>query len=441
MLYRQSQCDLDAARSYEEHQKCRCSWPSLEVQVGTGLLKGHKMQTAFNSLISIRVAIVATAAMFLSSIGGCTAAPDPPDRQSPAEQSSPPPAFASVLEKYTEDVVALGAPSVHIQMNSRLGEWSKAVGFRSLENQEPAQLTDQVHIGDVTMSMVAVSVMKLVDEGKIRLDEPITQYLPELRDVINAPDAVSVRSLLNHRSGMPSYWEILLKSTPMREVLAKRMSHEERLAVAATVPWGTRADTPVGEPVSEFSYSNSNYAVLGLLVERLRGQGIGDVLDAEVAEPLGLQDTLMTRAESAPQKMAHGYVLLGGERVDTTLPAHDIGNADSGVISTVADLNTFTAALVQGKLVKAETVKEMHSSKYEDYGLGLTLFGDACSDSNYLGHVGDVPGYGTVALTSADGSRQIAMAVALPPASPREEFDPRVNQMVDVALEALNMAC
>jgi D-alanyl-D-alanine carboxypeptidase len=400
-----------------------------------------KMQTAFNSLISIRFAIVATVAIFLSAIGGCTAAPDPPDRQSPAEQAPTAPAFASILEKYTEDVVALGAPSVHIQMNSRLGEWSKAVGVRSLENQEPAQLTDQVHIGDVTMSMVAVSVLKLVDEGKVRLDDPITQHLPELGDLINAPGAVSVRSLLNHRSGMPSYWEILLKSTPMREVLAKRMSYEERLAVAATVPWGTRADTPAGQPVGEFSYSNSNYAVLGLLVERLRGRGIGDVLAHDVAEPLGLQATLMTGAESAPQTMAHGYVLLGGERVDTTLPAHDIGNADSGVISTVADLNTFTAGLVQGKLVKAETVKEMHSSKYGDYGLGLTLFKDACSDNNYLGHVGDVPGYGTVALTSADGSRQVAMAVALPPGSPREEFDPRVNQMVDVALETLNTAC
>ncbi|MBN3497860.1 serine hydrolase domain-containing protein [Arthrobacter pascens] len=400
-----------------------------------------KMQTAFNSLISIRFAIVATVAIFLSAIGGCTAAPDPPDRQSPAEQAPTAPAFASILEKYTDDVVALGAPSVHIQMNSQLGEWSKAVGVRSLENQEPAQLTDQVHIGDVTMSMVAVSVLKLVDEGKVRLDDPITQYLPELGDLINAPGAVSVRSLLSHRSGMPSYWEVLLKSTPMRDVLAKRMSYEERLAVAATVPWGTRADTPAGEPVSEFSYSNSNYAVLGLLVERLRGRGIGDILARDVAEPLGLQATLMSREESAPEKMAHGYVLLGGERVDTTLPAHDIGNADSGVISTVADLNTFTAGLVQGKLLKAETVKEMHSSTYEGYGLGLTLFDDACSDSNYLGHVGDVPGYGTVALTSADGSRQVAIAVALPPGSPREEFDPRVNQMVNVALEALNMAC
>lgn len=210
---------------------------------GPACRRAMKMQTVFNSLISIRFAIVATVAIFLSAIGGCTAAPDPPDRQSPAEQAPTSPAFASILEKYTEDVVALGAPSVHIQMNSRLGEWSKAVGVRSLENQEPAQLTDQVHIGDVTMSMVAVSVLKLVDEGKVRLDDPITQHLPELGDLINAPGAVSVRSLLNHRSGMPSYWEILLKSTPMREVLAKRMSYEERLAVAATVPWGTRADT------------------------------------------------------------------------------------------------------------------------------------------------------------------------------------------------------
>jgi D-alanyl-D-alanine carboxypeptidase len=402
-------------------------------------LKGDEMQTAFNRAISLRIAAAATAALLAFTLGGCTATPKPPDQQSPTAQAStdrPSPAFVPVLERYTDSMLNAGAPSVFIQIKSRIGEWSKAAGVRSLENREPVQLTDQVHIGDVTNAMVAVSVMKLVEEGKVRLDDPITQYVPEFETLAHPPGPVSVRSLLNHQSGMPDYWETLLATTPMREVLDKRLSHEERLAVSATRPW-------VRQGV--FKYSGSNYAALALLVERLRGRGIGEVLHTDIAAPLGLQDTLMSGTDPGPQKMVHGYVLLGGKQADATLPAIHAGAADHGMISTVPDLNTFFAALAQGKLLKASSVVEMYTlnqvNKEEEYGLGVQQRYDACSNNYYFGHVGDVPGYATVAFTSTDGSRQVAMAVALPPASPPPGFNQLVLGMLDAALEALNHAC
>jgi D-alanyl-D-alanine carboxypeptidase len=397
-------------------------------------LKGDEMQTAFTRVISLRIAAAATAALMAFTLGGCTAVPNPPDQQSPTAQASP--AFVPALERFSGLILDAGAPSVFIQIKSRIGEWSKAAGVRSLENQEPVRLTDQIHIGDVTNAMVAVSVMKLVEEGKVRLDDPITQYLPDLENVIRLPGAVSVRSLLNHQSGMPDYWETLLGTTPMREVLDKRLSHEERLAVAATRPW---------ERQGIFKYSGSNYAALALLVERLRGREIGEVLHTDIAAPLGLQDTLMAGTDPGPQKMVHGYVLLGGNQADVTLPAIHAGAADHGMISTVPDLNIFFAALAQGKLLKASTVIEMYTlnqvNKEEEYGLGLQQRYDACSNNYYFGHVGDVPGYETVALISTDGSRQVAMAVALPPASPPSGFNQLVLDMLDAALEALNHAC
>ncbi|WP_157372097.1 serine hydrolase domain-containing protein [Arthrobacter sp. Soil736] len=392
------------------------------------------MQTASTRIASLRIAALAAATVLAPSLAGCTAAPNPPVQQSPTTS-----AYVSVLERYSERVRADGAPAVVIQMKSRGEEWSTAAGVRSRESQEPVQLTDQIHIGDVTMSMVAVSVMKLVEEGKLRLDDPITRYLPELEKVIRLPEPVSVRSLLNHQSGMPGYWEALLAASPMPEVLAKRMTHKDRLAVAATVPWEHQSSRTV------FSYSNSNYAALALLIERLRGREIGEVLHADIAEPLGLQDTLMTGAEPAPQKLIHGYALLGNKPVDVALPAIHVGSADSGMISTVPELNTFFAALAQEKLLKVKTVVDMYTpdqaTKEEEYGLGLQQREDTCTGDFYFGHVGDVPGYGTVALTSSDGFRQVAMAVALPPGSPREDFNPRVQEMLDVALEALNKAC
>lgn len=396
-----------------------------------------------NQLSSRCLASLVSGIVWVCVLGGCTAAPAPNARETstaPAGTGTPTEsAYATILSRYSDKVRGDGAPSVFIQLRSRDAEWSQASGVRSLEGQEPVELTDQVHIGDVTISMVAVSVMKLVGERKVRLDDPITQYLPELEKVIDLPESVSVRSLLNHQSGMPNYWDALFVSTPMPEVLAKRMSHEDRLAVAATKPWKPQRSKPT------FLYSNSNYAALALLVEKLRGKVIGDVLQDDITDPLRLQGTVMTTPQTAPGKLAHGYALLGNKPVDVSLSAVHVGSADHGMISTVTDLNTFFAALAQGKLLKTETVVEMytlnHVSEEEEYGLGLQQRPDACTGNVYFGHVGDVPGYGTVALTSADGTRQVAMATALPPASPREDFNPRVQEMLDVAQEALNNAC
>ncbi|MDQ0680382.1 D-alanyl-D-alanine carboxypeptidase [Arthrobacter pascens] len=390
------------------------------------------MLSAFTRVVWLRLAALAIATMVGSSLGACTGAPDPPDQQSPTAK-----AFVPVLERYSEDVLEAGAPAVFIQMKSRVGEWSKAAGVRSLENQEPVQLTDQVHVGDITSTMVAVSVMKLVEEGKVRLDDPITQYLPELENVIRPSWPVTVRSLLNHRSGMPNYLEAVDGSEPL--------SHENRLALAGTLPWKHNGS------ISVYIYSRSDYAALALLVEKLRGRALEEVLHVDIAEPLGLQDTLMTGSQPGPQKMVHGYILLdGGGREDTTLPAILIGSADSGMISTVVDLNTFTAALIHGKLLKPSTVLEMLAPNQHEYGLGLMKRRDACSNNSYVGHFGQVQGYVSVALTSADGSRQLAMALAYPPetwfaalspSSSTEDFNRHAEKMLEVAVEALNLAC
>lgn len=85
--------------------------------------------------------------------------------------------FVPRLEEYSNGMLAAGAPSVIIQIKSGTGEWSKAAGVRSLESKEPVQLTDQVHIGDISMAMVAVSAMKLVEEGKLDL-EPSHEVSP-----------------------------------------------------------------------------------------------------------------------------------------------------------------------------------------------------------------------------------------------------------------------
>ena len=389
--------------------------------------------------IFFRLAVLATATALTAPLGGCTPAPDPPDLESSTAQPVTPapskkPAFVGVLERYAEDLQAAGASAVIMQIKARTGQWSTAVGVRSHEGLEPVQLTDQVQIGDITMAMVAVSVMKLVEEGKVKLDDPITQYLPEIETLLSPPEPVTVRSVLNHRSGIPEYWDAVRRASRLSELMGRTMSHADRLAAAAGEPW------PRQRP-EDFVYSGSNYVVLALLVERLRGRGIGEVLHSDIVEPLGLEGTQMMDDQNPQQRMVRAYSLLGLDRVDVTRPAMYRNAPDSGMISTVPDLNGFLAALVGGKLLKPTTLQEMLKGGREDYGLGLMKIYDECSNNSYFGHVGDVLGYTSLAMGSLDGSRQLAITVATPAGSPPASFNALGNQMLDAASAALNQAC
>jgi D-alanyl-D-alanine carboxypeptidase len=391
------------------------------------------MRAVFRGLISSRVAAAMAAVALVPSLGGCTSAPDPTDQQPPTVQSTstarPAPAFVAVLKRYSADQLAGGATAVIIQMKSRVGEWSSAEGVRSLEGKEPVQLTDQTHIGDITMTMVAVSVMKLVEEGKIELDDPITEYLPNFESLIKPPPGnVSIRSLLSHRSGMPNYWD-----TPI-DIGNRRFTHEERLRFAAAMRWRQRQ-------IPRYNYSNTNYSALALLVEKLRGTDIGAVIHADNVEPLGLKDTLMSGG-NPPQRMVHGYTEENGEVLDNTLAPFHAGSPDTGMISTVPELNAYFAALQKGILLTRQSVEEMHHPKYEEFGLGVVRRYDECSNNAYFGHVGVVRGYAALALISVDGSRQVAMAVARAPSEDLVGFDdPQSLEMSEAAVEALNMAC
>lgn len=406
----------------------------------TGPLKGHGMQAAVHRFSPSRLAAAMGAAALVASLAGCTAAPDPPDQQSPTAQAPtasattpPSPAYAGVLEEYSAQMRAGGATAVIIQLKSRVGEWSSADGVRNLETREPVQLTDQTHVGDITMTMVAVSVLKLVEEGEIQLDDTIQKYLPDFESIIKPPGPITIRSLLSHRSGMPDYWYALFQMGNPGE---QPMRHEERLAAAATARWS-------GGSGSLYSYSNTNYAALALLVEKLRGQDIGTVIRADNVEPLGLQDTLMTGDEPGPRQMIHGYTRSeSGELEDNTLSPFHSGSPDAGLISTIPELNTYFAALQKGSLLTRQSVAEMHHPKYEQYGLGVVRQYDSCSNNDYFGNVGVVRGYAALVLISADGSRQIAMAVARAPKPDLIGFDdPQSVEMVKAAVDALNLSC
>ncbi|MFF1253290.1 serine hydrolase domain-containing protein [Pseudarthrobacter sp. NPDC058329] len=371
-----------------------------------------------------RIAAFLFAVLLVASSASCIDAPRPPDQEKP-------PAFA-LLEDFSARMLEEGAPAVLIAVTDGDNTWTHAAGVRSLESGEPVTAADPVHVGTITESFVAVSVMKLVAEGKLDLDTQVSKYLPEFGNVLRPPGPVSVRQLLTHESGLPDFSVPLLTAGSWEETMNRPLSLEQQLALAATEPWD-------GRLARIFDYSRSNYAALALIVERLRGQEIGRVLSEDIAGTLDLKATRL--GGSPPAALVHGYVTIEGTRRDVSMPAWQAESPATGAVSTVQEVNRFYAALLQGRLLPPDSVTAMKGGYSQYYGFALRRWNNTCNNRFYYGLPGDVDGYGMIAVASEDGSKQLALAVAYPPAPPTLDLNPLILEMQDVAQEALNSLC
>ncbi|MGX1159547.1 D-alanyl-D-alanine carboxypeptidase [Arthrobacter sp. SLBN-100] len=371
-----------------------------------------------------RTAAVLCTVLLVAPSAGCTGEPRPPEPDKPA-------AFA-LLESFSARMLEEGAPAVLIAVRNKGNSWTHAAGVRNVETGERAMVSDPVHIGGVTESMVAVSVLKLVEEGKLDLDSQASNYLPEFGSVLHPPGPITVRQLLTHESGLPDFSVPLLASGTWEETMNRPLSLEQQLALAASIPWERRL-------AQIFDYSRSDYAALGLMIERLRGQSISRVLAADIAQPLGLTETSLGGRPSAT--MVHGYVTVEGKRLDVADPAWQGELPSGGAVSTVEDVNRFYAALLQGNLLPPDRVTAMKGGDSQYYGFALRRWNNTCNNRFYYGLPGDTDGYGMITMTSEDGSRQLTLSVAYPPAPPTLQLNPLIYEMQDVAQEALNSLC
>jgi D-alanyl-D-alanine carboxypeptidase len=333
-----------------------------------------------------------------------------------------------------------GSTSLVMQVRWPGGEWSKAYGVRNLDTKDPAQPQDRVSIASITKSMVAVSVLKLVDEGLIGLDDPVNGVLESFRTTLRPPRPVTVRELLNHTSGMPDFLDPEYAAGPPKQFVNTRLSMQRGLELAATLPWESKN-------MDRFSYSNSNYLALGQLIEKLRGRRLTDVLKEDIFGPLGLQHTSLAEPDRGAPDNIHAYITDGGERVDVTQPELLVGSPAAGVISTTQDVNTFFRALLRGQRLSPAVLEEMKKKAgFAGYGLGLWRFPDACSGDVRYGHPGSAFGYISISITSADGGSQITMTMTMLPLPWQDPAtDRRVDllgtQMEQAAQEALDRLC
>jgi D-alanyl-D-alanine carboxypeptidase len=372
-----------------------------------------------------RHAAVVAVAIVLS---GCTFGTPDETATTPAVK------LAVALEAFAADAAIHGAPAVVFHVRNGDQEELMATGVRDIESNTMAVPTDKTWIIGAGTPMVAVSVMKLVENGSVRLDDPVSAHLPEFTAIFPAWDRVTVRDLLGSTSGLPDYFPPLIESASLDELQTRVLTFEERLRIAAGV------DTPPG-PVTFFAWSATDWEVLGWLLERKHNRGLDEVLAKDVFGPAGMGNTQLAAAGQPPEPMLHGYVLEGGNRRDFTRVDAIAGSADSGVISTVEDLSRFVAALTTGRLIRAETWKSMIEADPFSLG-GIGPRDDICPGARHVVVSGGGGPYSVQSVSSLDGHQQVSVATVLPP---RElnvtDAPPLVPEMEDAIQQTARSMC
>jgi CubicO group peptidase (beta-lactamase class C family) len=271
---------------------------------------------------------------------------------------------------------------------------AKGYGVADVENQLPASADTIYQVGSITKQFTAAAVMQLVEQGKVRLNAPITAYV---RDYPTRGHNVTVESLLNHTSGVRNF-------TTLRSwwrTMTVEMTPEEIVGVFRDEPFDF-------SPGTAFSYSNSGYILLGLLIERVSGKPFGGYLNENLFAPLDLGSTSYCDHRALVRDRARGYKVVDGAFVNADSVSPSQAYAAGAVCSNALDLVTWSRALSNGRAVSAKSYARMiapgaltDGSRLE-YGYGLAV--GYLEQHHRIGHVGGTLGFaGQIANYDEDG--------------------------------------
>ncbi|MFG3052373.1 serine hydrolase domain-containing protein [Kitasatospora sp. NPDC048239] len=299
--------------------------------------------------------------------------------------------------------------------NPELG-WSLSLGKADLDGT-PMNADWRFRVGSNSKMFGAVLVMRLVEQGRIDLDKPMRDYLPE--GTLPADWAMTVRQVMQHRAGIYDHTNDLLEqageeTTSAFEARIRNNVYTPQELVAGSVRHGVQYT-----PGTRYSYSNTDFVLLGIAVEHLTGRPYADVLRDEVIEPLNLRRTSFV----APDKGITGSHITGyltnDDRakplLDSTEQTASWLWSAGAVISSAGDMDRFLTALLAGSaggLVTDESLQQMTSALPTPtatigYGLGLRRITLSCG--TVFGHGGIVQGYQTQSFATPDGSRSVVV--------------------------------
>jgi D-alanyl-D-alanine carboxypeptidase len=350
-------------------------------------------------------AALAAVAAALFTAGSASAAP---------AAALPAPDYAG-LRQALNGVLTAGSPGAFALVSDRGGlGGTVSVGTGDVATQAPIDPQGQFRIGSITKNFTAVLTLQLVAHHQVDLDAPAVDYLPD--GVLPADSPITVRQLLDHTSGLYDYSNdlpgILVGDTVTGYQQWRYNTYNPADLVADALTHGSQFT-----PGSQYQYSNTNFVVLGMLVEHVTGQPYATVLNERILQPLGLTHTrfIVPRTDIGGPH-AIGYLTQD----DRSKPLFDATEQTASwiwtagaAISSTADLNRYWRALTAGELLPPAQLAEMETMNPVDatsaYGLGMREYTLSCGTRVY-GHDGIIEGYQTYSYTTKDGSRQVTVS-------------------------------
>ncbi|GIG20007.1 hypothetical protein Cch01nite_07310 [Cellulomonas chitinilytica] len=336
-----------------------------------------------------------------------------PERVTPATHPVAPgwPAADAALRAAARQVVAAGATGVIVRVDDGRRVTRFAVGAGRLSPWRPLSPDDEFRVGSNTKMFVATVVLQLVAEGRLSLDDSVERWLP---GVVPGGAGITLRMLLDHTGGVFDYAQ---DEDLLAIVFAEAERVEHTFTPADLVGYAT-AHPPTFAPGTGWAYSNTDYVLLGMVLERATGQTVGDLVDRRIARPLHLRHTYLQTSEAFRGRYAHGYVTPA----DTGDGYLDLSGRDDAtwagaagaMVSTVDELARFTTALQAGWLLPPALLAQMRTTVSAStgqvvpdasYGLGLMSFTTPCG--TFWGHYGSIPGYKSRSFSDAAGRRSV----------------------------------
>lgn len=340
-------------------------------------------------------------------VSGCTAA----TKTEPALNAIDPAAFQAVV---ADAAKALMVPGALVLLRTPQGDFTAAYGTTDLGKQLPPTAETHFRIASNTKTMTAAVVVLLAQDGKLTFDDPVAKFVPNVPDGEN----ITVAQLLKMRSGLYGYTADPGLSKVMDTDPAKSWTPQEVLAIAFRHP-------PSFAPDREYEYNNTNYALLGLIAEKVGGRPLAQQFQERLFRPVGLTQTSLPAADDTamPSPYSHGYMYGGSfyaladdpypadmqaaakagtlKPIDYTHQNPSYATAAGGGISTADDLATWMAALVNGKVFDADYNEQWRNSlQAEDpdnpdgqqYGYGISYQRFGPNAAMYY-HGGEMPGF------------------------------------------------
>jgi CubicO group peptidase (beta-lactamase class C family) len=326
--------------------------------------------------------------------------------------------------------------------------WQGTQGYANQEAGQFLKPDDRFYAASITKSFTATTVLQLAQENKLSLDDTLDKWLPDDASQITNGDRITVRQLLNHTSGIANYTAVeILNTANDPSVRAKLVNDPElsattRDAIASlkdqpftpesltdpafqslvtdrlfmakleiNSPLAQKSSTPEDfiatvygqpasfEPGSDYNYSNTNYLLLGEIIEQATDSTVSEQFRERIIEPLGMENTFYPPEEDVPGGYVRHYADIDGDGnpddISETLDeSYQISGADGGIVTTPADLSKFAGGLFKNELLAPDTLEQMVSGGQEgsEYGLGLEVLNNPQLGQD-LGHTGGVTGW------------------------------------------------